>query len=171
MLNAQKQGAAGILIYSDPADDGYAKGDVYPDGPYRPGSAIQRGSVQFLSLGPGDPSTPGGPSVKNATGLPIDPCERLSAGPSQRSWTGTEDLHPGTSGRRRRGSSVTTTSPRSRRCRSATIPRSEILKFWPAPRFPPAGKEACRWPITSGPVRRRSDFRFAWTTRFARSGT
>jgi N-acetylated-alpha-linked acidic dipeptidase len=71
--NAQKRGAAGILIYSDPADDGYAKGDVYPGGPYRPGSAIQRGSVQFLSLRPGDPSTPHGPSTKGAKRLPIDP--------------------------------------------------------------------------------------------------
>ena len=64
--NAQKRGATGILIFSDPADDGFAKGDVYPHGRFRPGSAIQRGSVQFLSLGPGDPSTPFGPSIKGA---------------------------------------------------------------------------------------------------------
>lgn len=70
--NAQKRGARGILIYSDPADDGYAKGDTYPAGPFRPGSALQRGSVQFLSLGPGDPSTPHGPSIKGAKRLPID---------------------------------------------------------------------------------------------------
>ncbi len=67
--NAQKRGATGILIFSDPADDGFAKGDVYPSGRFRPGSAIQRGSVQFLSLGPGDPSTPFGPSVKGAKRL------------------------------------------------------------------------------------------------------
>ena len=71
--NAQKRGAAGILIFSDPADDGFAKGDVYPHGRFRPGSAIQRGSVQFLSLGPGDPSTPFGPSIDGAKRLPIDP--------------------------------------------------------------------------------------------------
>jgi N-acetylated-alpha-linked acidic dipeptidase len=70
--NAQKRGAKGILIFSDPGDDGYAKGDVYPNGPYRPGSAIQRGSVQFLSLGPGDPSTPGFASLKGSKRLPID---------------------------------------------------------------------------------------------------
>ncbi len=70
--NAQTRGAVGILIFSDPADDGFAKGDVYPHGPFRPGSAIQRGSVQFLSLGPGDPSTPFGPSVKDAKRLPYD---------------------------------------------------------------------------------------------------
>jgi N-acetylated-alpha-linked acidic dipeptidase len=73
VLNAQKRGAAGVLIYSDPADDGYAKGDVYPNGPYRPASAIQRGSVQFLSKGPGDPTTPGTPSLPNAPRLPWDP--------------------------------------------------------------------------------------------------
>jgi N-acetylated-alpha-linked acidic dipeptidase len=70
--NAQKRGAVGILIFSDPADDGFAKGDVYPNGRFRPGSAIQRGSVQFLSMGPGDPSTPFGPSAKGAKRLPID---------------------------------------------------------------------------------------------------
>lgn len=73
LRNAQQRGARGVLIYSDPADDGYGKGDVFPHGPYRPGSAIQRGSVQFLSLQPGDPSTPHGPSVKGAERLPIDP--------------------------------------------------------------------------------------------------
>ncbi|MDR3619793.1 MAG: M28 family metallopeptidase [Paludisphaera borealis] len=72
VLNAQKRGAKGILIYSDPGDDGYAKGDVYPAGPFRPESAVQRGSVQFLSLGPGDPSTPRGPSIPGADRLPID---------------------------------------------------------------------------------------------------
>ena len=50
---AQDRGAVGVLIYSDPADDGYMRGDVYPDGPMRPPSAIQRGSVQFLSHRPG----------------------------------------------------------------------------------------------------------------------
>jgi N-acetylated-alpha-linked acidic dipeptidase len=56
---AQQRGAVGVLIYSDPADDGYTKGDMYPRGPYRPETAVQRGSVQFLSLYPGDPQTPG----------------------------------------------------------------------------------------------------------------
>ncbi|MFO0892245.1 MAG: M28 family metallopeptidase [Isosphaeraceae bacterium] len=72
VLAAQRRGAQGVLIFSDPADDGYAKGDVYPSGPFRPGSAIQRGSVQFLSLGPGDPSTPNGPSSRDAKRLPVE---------------------------------------------------------------------------------------------------
>ena len=85
--NAQKRGAAGILIFSDPADDGFAKGDVYPHGRFRPGSAVQRGSVQFLSLGPGDPSTPFGPSVKGAKRLPIDRFNGFSLdGPSLEDW-------------------------------------------------------------------------------------
>ena len=56
---AQQYGAAGVLIYSDPADDGYTRGDMYPRGPYRPATAVQRGSVQFLPLYAGDPETPG----------------------------------------------------------------------------------------------------------------
>jgi N-acetylated-alpha-linked acidic dipeptidase len=72
VYNAQKRGAKGVLIFSDPADDGYAKGDTYPQGRFRPESAIQRGSVQFLSHGPGDPTTPFGPSVEGAKRLPFD---------------------------------------------------------------------------------------------------
>ena len=56
---AQQYGAKGVLIYSDPADDGYVRGDAYPKGPYRPESAVQRGSTQFLPIYPGDPETPG----------------------------------------------------------------------------------------------------------------
>jgi N-acetylated-alpha-linked acidic dipeptidase len=66
---AQDRGAIGALIYSDPRDDGYGAGDVYPDGPMRPPSAIQRGSVLFLSHVPGDPSTPGWPSTPGAKRL------------------------------------------------------------------------------------------------------
>lgn len=64
---AQQRGAAGVLIYSDPADDGYDHGDKYPRGPYRPDSAVQRGSVQFLPIYPGDPETPG---IASAPDLP-----------------------------------------------------------------------------------------------------
>ena len=56
---AQQHGAVGVLIYSDPQDDGYFKGDVWPKGPWRPAAAVQRGSVQFLFKYPGDPETPG----------------------------------------------------------------------------------------------------------------
>ena len=56
---AQQHGAAGVLIYSDPADDGYARGDIYPEGPYRPASGVQRGSIQYMFQYPGDVTTPG----------------------------------------------------------------------------------------------------------------
>jgi len=56
---AEKRGAVGVLIYSDPQDDGYFKGDPYPMGPWRPESGVQRGSVQYLFKYPGDPETPG----------------------------------------------------------------------------------------------------------------
>jgi N-acetylated-alpha-linked acidic dipeptidase len=56
---AELRGAAGVLIYSDPQDDGYYKGDPYPQGPWRPESGVQRGSVQYLFKYPGDPETPG----------------------------------------------------------------------------------------------------------------
>ena len=53
--NAQQRGAVAAILYSDPADDGYSLGDVYPDGPWRPSSGVQRGSVQFNSQCGGDP--------------------------------------------------------------------------------------------------------------------
>jgi N-acetylated-alpha-linked acidic dipeptidase len=65
---AEKHGAKGLIIYSDPADDGFVRGDVYPFGPMRPAQGVQRGSV----LNPdGDPSTPGYPSVAGAKRIPV----------------------------------------------------------------------------------------------------
>ncbi len=60
---AEQRGAAGVLIYSDPQDDGYVKGDPWPNGPWRPATGVQRGSVQYLFRYPGDPETPGAPSA------------------------------------------------------------------------------------------------------------
>jgi N-acetylated-alpha-linked acidic dipeptidase len=59
VLVAQEHGAAGVILYSDPADDGWARGDKYPTGPWRPSSAVQRGSVGYAFEFPGDPTTPG----------------------------------------------------------------------------------------------------------------
>jgi N-acetylated-alpha-linked acidic dipeptidase len=56
---AQLGGAAGVIIYSDPADDGFGKGAVYPNGPYRPATGVQRGAVQYIFKYPGDATTPG----------------------------------------------------------------------------------------------------------------
>jgi len=56
---AQQHGAAGVIIYSDPFDDGWRRGDKYPDGPWRPDTGVQRGSVGYMFEFPGDPTTPG----------------------------------------------------------------------------------------------------------------
>ncbi len=56
---AAEHGAIGCIIYSDPRDDGYFQGDVYPDGPYRMEHGVQRGAVQDMPQYPGDPLTPG----------------------------------------------------------------------------------------------------------------
>ncbi len=56
---ASQYGAVGVIIYSDPWDDGYYKGDIYPKGPWRPATGVQRGSVQYLFRYPGDPDHAG----------------------------------------------------------------------------------------------------------------
>jgi N-acetylated-alpha-linked acidic dipeptidase len=65
-LTAERRGAAGLLIYSDPSDDGEGKGSVYPQGPWGPESHIQRGGTVYDFLVPGDPLTPGWASLPGA---------------------------------------------------------------------------------------------------------
>ncbi len=119
---AQERGAAGVIIYSDPADDGWKKGDKYPKGPWRPDTGVQRGSVGYMFMFSGDPTTPGIASVpgldasqrippERSAQMPRIPCTPLSyhdiwpllenlAGPeSPREWQGalpfTYHLGPG----------------------------------------------------------------------------
>jgi N-acetylated-alpha-linked acidic dipeptidase len=66
---AQENGAVACLIYSDPREDGYYMGDVYPKGAFRPPAGVQRGSVVDLPLYPGDPLSPGWASEKGARKL------------------------------------------------------------------------------------------------------
>jgi N-acetylated-alpha-linked acidic dipeptidase len=66
---AEEHKAAGLVIYSDPGDDGYAAGDTFPNGPWRPMSGIQRGSVIYTQIYPGDPLTPGVGSTPDAKRL------------------------------------------------------------------------------------------------------
>jgi N-acetylated-alpha-linked acidic dipeptidase len=86
---AAQHGAAAVILYSDPWDDGYYKGDKYPKGPWRPDTGVQRGSVQYLFRYPGDPTTPDIASVpdlpdskrispEQATNLPKIPATPLS---------------------------------------------------------------------------------------------
>jgi N-acetylated-alpha-linked acidic dipeptidase len=71
-LTAQREGAAAILIYSDPAEDGYKQGKVVPDGPWGPEYHIQRGAITYDFMVPGDPLTPGWASVPGAKRIPIE---------------------------------------------------------------------------------------------------
>jgi N-acetylated-alpha-linked acidic dipeptidase len=94
-LTAQEAGAAALIIYSDPIDDGYFRGDVYPKGPYRPATSVQRGSVQFTFEYPGDATTPGIASTMdlplsqrvapekagNLTKIPVTPISYADAAP------------------------------------------------------------------------------------------
>ena len=101
--DAQRAGCVGVIIYSDPIDDGYTKGDAYPNGPWRPASAVQRGAVQFLSIYPGDATTPGIASTPdlpdskripanhieaNWPSIPVNPLSYKDAEPILRALTG-----------------------------------------------------------------------------------
>jgi N-acetylated-alpha-linked acidic dipeptidase len=68
---AAEHGAIGCLIYSDPNDDGYFEGDVFPGGPYRNSNGVQRGSVADMPLYPGDPLTPGIGATADAKRLSV----------------------------------------------------------------------------------------------------
>src|SRR5881398_3638629 len=68
---AAEHGAVGCIIYSDPREDGYAHGEVYPQGPWRPKDGVQRGSVMDMPLYPGDPLTPGIGATKDAKRLAV----------------------------------------------------------------------------------------------------
>ena len=76
-LTAEKNGAAALLIYSDPAEDGYVKGKVFPDGPWGPETHIQRGAITYDFIVPGDPLTPGWASVPGAKRIPQNEARSL----------------------------------------------------------------------------------------------
>ncbi len=75
---AAEHGAIGTLIYSDPRDDGFVQGDVFPEGPYRSKDGVQRGSVADMPLYPGDPLTPGVGATENAKRLPLAEAKTLT---------------------------------------------------------------------------------------------
>ncbi len=75
---AAEHGAIGCIIYSDPRDDGYYQGDVYPGGAYRMEWGVQRGSVEEMELYPGDPLTPGVAATPNAKRLTLKDCPVLT---------------------------------------------------------------------------------------------
>ena len=75
---AAEHGALACIVYSDPRDDGYGEGDVFPDGPMRPKDGAQRGSVMDMPLYPGDPLTPGVGAVPGAKRLAISEAKTLT---------------------------------------------------------------------------------------------
>jgi N-acetylated-alpha-linked acidic dipeptidase len=70
-LTAEREGAAAMIVYSDPKEDGYLKGDVFPKGPWGPPSHLQRGGIAYDYIVPGDPLTPGWASTSGARRIPI----------------------------------------------------------------------------------------------------
>lgn len=71
-LTAEREGAAAMIVYSDPQEDGFKRGKVFPDGPWGPESHIQRGAITYDFIVPGDPLTPGWASVEGAKRIPIE---------------------------------------------------------------------------------------------------
>ncbi len=74
---AEEHKAAALIIYSDPQEDGFAIGDPYPRGPWRPVSGIQRGSIIYTQIYPGDPLTPGTASTPNAPRIALSDATNL----------------------------------------------------------------------------------------------
>src|SRR5580704_924152 len=74
---AHERGAIGCIIYSDPRDDGFFQGDVYPNGPFRPSQGVQRGSILDLPLYPGDPLSPGWASEPGSKRLPLSEAQTI----------------------------------------------------------------------------------------------
>jgi len=79
---AQDAGVAGVIMYSDPADDGFKKGKVWPEGRWRPEDSVQRGSVALTNIIVGDVLTPGLPSTKDQKRMPKDKNPALPTIPS-----------------------------------------------------------------------------------------
>jgi N-acetylated-alpha-linked acidic dipeptidase len=79
---AAEHGALGCIIYSDPRDDGYAQGETYPAGPFRPADGVQRGSVMDMPVYPGDPLTPGVGATKDAKRLKLSEVTTLTKIPT-----------------------------------------------------------------------------------------
>ena len=76
-LEAEKRGVLAVLVYSDPIDDGWFQGPVYPDGPWGPPAHFQRGANVYDFIVPGDPLTPGWPSTPDAKRIAIAESEIL----------------------------------------------------------------------------------------------
>jgi N-acetylated-alpha-linked acidic dipeptidase len=104
---AQQRGALGVLIFSDPGDTGYTRGDTYPKGPFLPENGVQRGSVQFIFRYSGDAETPGFAStmdlpdsarltaaqITSQPSIPVNPLSWHDAAPILHAMGGPEAPH------------------------------------------------------------------------------
>lgn len=147
---AERRGAIGLILYSDPMDDGGEPGERYPDGPMRPGTAIQRGSVYN---GAGDPTTPGWASVRGARRLAF--CEE----PAPDSALPVRAGRPGRNGER--AGPRPTPRRRVQRCANP-VPRipvvalgydnaAELLRGLAGPEAPQAIRGGLPFPYRLGP--------------------
>src|SRR5437899_6136833 len=75
---AAEHGAVGCIIYSDPHEDGYFEGEVFPEGAWRPRDGVQRGSVMDMPIYPGDPLTPGVGATPEAMRLPLSEAKTIT---------------------------------------------------------------------------------------------
>lgn len=75
---AAQHGAVGCIIYSDPQQDGYTRGEPYPEGPMRPPEGVQRGSVMDMPVYPGDPQTPGVGAKPGVKLIPLDQVKTIT---------------------------------------------------------------------------------------------
>src|SRR5439155_1002505 len=143
---AAEHGAVGCLIYSDPRDDGYFEGDVYPRGPYRNEAGAQRGSVADMPLYPGDPLTPGvGATPDRAKGVDLAQARTVTktrSAASSPSWPRPSPwarcTHP--AGRRSARSSTRRGTARSRGCwarRNGPRPTTPSCSRRPSPTSTP----------------------------------
>ena len=80
---AAKRGAAGVVIYTDPEEDGYVRGDIYPQGRWRPWEGIQRGSFLDVPIYPGDPLTPFEPSIPGVERIAFEDAGNIQRIPVQ----------------------------------------------------------------------------------------
>ncbi len=74
---AQRRGVKALILYSDPMEDGYRKGEVFPHGPWGPASHLQRGAITYDFIVPGDPLTPGWASVEGARRIPLEEAQSV----------------------------------------------------------------------------------------------
>ena len=106
-LEAERRGAAALVTYSDPAEDGYVQGDVFPRGPWGPDSHVQRGANVYDFIVPGDPLTPGWASLPGARRIAEEESAILPKIPSRAAVVPRRAADPGGAGRARCGPRAT----------------------------------------------------------------